>query len=240
MLYFRLKKGKIKNLIIFWLLELGLNMNTIQVKKVTEYFVLFLTTGVILYFITISVHEVVGQEISTNRQLNVIFDSIKINNDHDPLFPGEWKIDSYVNGQRTQLWMGSELNRVSTGETIIFREKNINVTIPENGTLRIVTVGAEFDIDLDDTLPNISGILDKDLPFLDYSDKAKDSIESIINFDRNDAIGIIAKEYSAENNFGIGHYDECSESIDEEGDLYDAVDTSCDFRLQYTIKEKAD
>ena len=240
MLYFRLKKGKIKNLIIFWLLELGLNMNTIQVKKVTEYFVLFLTTGVILYFITISVHEVVGQEISTNRQLNVIFDSIKINNDHDPLFPGEWKIDSYVNGQRTQLWIGSELNRVSTGETIIFREKNINVTIPENGTLRIVTVGAEFDIDLDDTLPNISGILDKHLPFLDYSDKAKDSIESIINFDRNDAIGIIAKEYSAENNFGIGRYDECSESIDEEGDLYDAVDTSCDFRLQYTIKEKAD
>ena len=240
MLCFRLKKGKIKNLIISWLLELGLNMNTIQVKKVTEYFVLFLTTKVILYFITISVHEVVGQEISTNRQLNVIFDSIKVNNDHDPLFPGEWKIDSYVNGQRTQLWMGSELNRVSTGETIIFREKNINVTIPENGTLRIVTVGAEFDIDLDDTLPNISGILDKDLPFLDYSDKAKDSIESIINFDRNDAIGIIAKEYSAENNFGIGRYDECSESIDEEGDLYDAVDTSCDFRLQYTIKEKAD
>ena len=215
-------------------------MNTIQVKKVTEYFVIILITGVILTFIAISVHQAVGQETSSNRQLNVIFDSIKINNDHDPLFPGEWKIDSYVNGQRTQLWIGSELNRVSTGETITFREKNINVTIPENGTLRIVTVGAEFDIDLDDTLPNISGILDKDLPFLDYSDKAKDSIESIINFDRNDAIGIIAKEYSAENNFGIASYDECSESIDEEGDLYDAVDTSCDFRLRYTIKEKTD
>jgi hypothetical protein len=240
MLYFRLKKGKIKNLIISWLMELGLKMNTIQIKKVTEYFVLILITGVILTFIAFSVHEAVGQETSSNRQLNVIFDSIKINNDHDPLFPGEWKIDSYVNGQRTQLWIGSELNRVSTGETITFRDKNINVTIPENGTLRIVTVGAEFDIDLDDTLPNISGILDKDLPFLDYLDKAKDSIESIINFDRNDAIGIIAKEYSAENNFGIGRYDECSESIDEEGDLYDAVDTSCDFRLRYTIKEKAD
>src|SRR5919112_957019 len=174
-------------------------MNTIHVKKVTKYFVLILITGVILTFITISVHDAIGQETSSNRQLNVIFDSIKINNDHDPLFPGEWKIDSYVNGQRTQLWIGSELNRVSTGETIFFREKNINVTIPENGTLRIVTVGAEFDIDLDDTLPNISGILDKDLPFLD-----------------------------------------CSESIDEEGDLYDAVDTSCDFRLRYTIKEKVD
>jgi hypothetical protein len=218
---------------------LGVNTNTIQVKKAIEYFVSILITGVILTFITIPAYEALGQETSGNRQLNVIFDSIKINNDHDPLFPGEWKIDSYVNGQRTQLWLGSELNRVSTGETITFRDKNVNVTIPENETLRIVTVGAEFDIDLDDTLPNISGILDKDLPFLDYSDKAKDSIESIINFDRNDAIGIIAKEYSAENNFGIGYYDECSEPIDEEGDLYDAVDTSCDFRLRYTIKEKA-
>jgi hypothetical protein len=35
------------------------------------------------------------------RQFNVNFSSMKINNDHDPLFPGEWKIDSYVNGQRT-------------------------------------------------------------------------------------------------------------------------------------------
>ena len=98
-------------------------MNTIHVKKVTKYFVLILITGVILTFITISVHDAIGQETSSNRQLNVIFDSIKINNDHDPLFPGEWKIDSYVNGQRTQLWIGSELNRVSTGETIILGKK---------------------------------------------------------------------------------------------------------------------
>ena len=74
-------------------MELELNMNTTQVKKVTECFVLILTTGIILTFITISVNEAVGQETSRNRQLNVIFDSIKINNDHDPLFPGEWKID---------------------------------------------------------------------------------------------------------------------------------------------------
>ena len=36
------------------------------------------------------------------RQFNVNFTSMKINSNHDPLFPGEWKIDSYVNGQRTQ------------------------------------------------------------------------------------------------------------------------------------------
>ena len=239
MLYFRFKR-KIKTLAISWYLQLSVNINIIQVKRVTKYFVLFFTTGIILSFISIPLHEALGQKTSTSRQLNVIFDSIKINNDHDPLFPGEWKIDSYVNGQRTQLWMGTELNRANTGKTITFGEKSINVTVPENGTLRIVTVGVEFDIDLGDTLPDISGILDKDLPFLDYTDKAKHSIESFINFDRNDAVGNIAEEYRAENNFGIGHHDECSQPLEETAELYDRVDTSCDFRLRYTITEKAD
>ena len=185
------------------------------------------------------IDRALGQEISSsnNHQLNVTFNSIKINNDHDPLFPGEWKIDSYVNGQRTQLWLGSELTRVDTGQTITFREKSVNVIIPANGTLRIVTVGVEFDIDPQDGLPNIAGILDKDLPLSDYSDEVGNSIEHLIAFDRNDAIGIVAKEYSAKSNFGIGHHDECSQSVGEAGDLYDEVDTSCDFRLRYTITE---
>ncbi|MDQ4013574.1 MAG: hypothetical protein M3146_07600 [Thermoproteota archaeon] len=171
------------------------------------------------------------------RQFNVDYTSMKINNDHDPLFPGEWKIDSYVNGQRTQLWIASELDRVDTGQTVHFREKDVNVAIPANGTLRIVTVGVEFDIDSQDKLPNIAGILDNALPLSDYSDEAENSIEHLIVFDRNDAIGIVAKEYSAENNFGIGQHDECSQSVGEAGDLYDEVDTSCDFRLRYTITE---
>jgi hypothetical protein len=171
------------------------------------------------------------------RQFSVNFTSMKINNDHDPVFPGEWKIDSYVNGQRSQLWIASELDRVNTGQTVHFREKDVNVTIPSNGTLRIVTVGVEFDIDSQDNLPNIAGILDNALPLSDYSDEAENSIEHLIIFDRNDAIGIVAKEYSAGNNFGIGQHDECSQSVGEAGDLYDEVDTSCDFRLRYTITE---
>jgi hypothetical protein len=163
---------------------------------------------------------------------------MKINNDHDPLFPGEWKIDAYENGQRTQLWMGSGLDRVNTGQTVTFRDISANVTILANETLRIVTVGVEFDIDSQDNLPNITGILDRDLPLSDYSDEVKNSIEHLITFDRNDAIGIVAKEYNAENNFGIGQHDECSQSVGEAGDLYDEVDTSCDFRLRYTINEK--
>ncbi|CAN5428023.1 hypothetical protein BH18THE2_BH18THE2_07270 [soil metagenome] len=212
-----------------------------------RYFLLILVSVILVLTLILqpwsthlNIDRALGQEISSfsNRQLNVTFNSIKINNDHDPLFPGEWKIDSYVNGQRTQLWLGSELTRVDTGQTITFREKNVNVIIPANGTLRIVTVGVEFDIDPQDGLPNIAGILDKDLPLSDYSDEVGNSIEHLIAFDRNDAIGIVTKEYSAKSNFGIGHHDECSQSVGEAGDLYDEVDTSCDFRLRYTITEK--
>jgi hypothetical protein len=183
-----------------------------------------------------------GQEIpeSNDRQLNVAFNSMKINNDHDPLFPGEWKIDIYVNDQRIPLWSGSGLDRVNTGQTVIFSGKDANVTIPANGTIRIVTVGVEFDIDHQDNLANISGILDKDVPISDYSDEAQGSTRHLTVFDRNDAIGIVAKEYGAKVNFGIGQHDECSQSSGEAGDLYDEVDTSCDFRLRYTITENED
>ena len=34
------------------------------------------------------------------RDLKIFFDSIKINNDHDLLYEGEWKIDTYVNGKK--------------------------------------------------------------------------------------------------------------------------------------------
>ena len=190
----------------------------------------------------LSLERVLGQEdpASGDRQLNVKFTSMKINNDHDPLFPGEWKVDSYVNGQRTQLWIGSELDRVNAGQTISFSDKDINVTVPANGTLRIISVGVEFDIDVQENLPNITGVLDEDLPISDYMDEAENSIEHLVIFDRNDAIGIVAKEYSARNNFGIGQHDECSQSVGEAGDLYDEVDTSCDYRLRYTITEKED
>lgn len=89
-----------------------------------RYFLLILVSVILVLTLILqpwsthlNIDRALGQEISSfsNRQLNVTFNSIKINNDHDPLFPGEWKIDSYVNGQRTQLWLGSELTRVDTG-----------------------------------------------------------------------------------------------------------------------------
>lgn len=192
------------------------------------------------------------------RKLNVTFNSIFVNDDHDILFPAEWELDGYANNKRVQLSDNTGLDRLEGGQVIDFNGKSVTIDVPENGSLRIVTVGAEMDegdIDGlnknnqssaygggDDTsegvLPDISGILDVEAPLAEYRDKVEDSIQLLTTYDRNDAIGIIAREFGVRNNFGVGDHYDCSESAGEVGDLFDTVDTNCDYRLSYTIVER--
>ena len=192
------------------------------------------------------------------RKLNVTFNSIFVNDDHDILFPAEWKLDGYVNNKRVQLSDNSGLDRVESGQVIDFNDKSVTIDVPENGSLRIATVGAEMDDgDIggrnknnhstvygggdgtsEAVLLDISGILDIEAPLPEYKDKVEDSVQFLTTYDRNDAIGIIAREFDARNNFGIGDHYDCSESTGEVGDLFDTVDTNCDYRLSYTIVER--
>jgi hypothetical protein len=173
--------------------------------------------------------------------LRISFDSIKINNDHDLLFNGEWKIDVYVNGKRLSL-LNNSIEGVESGQTILFPkgERVIDTKIMDNETLRIITLGIEYDSKVDQLknyLPDITSILNNDDPLSDDKDKSRFSVESFTAFDKNDSVGIIAKEFSIKDNFGRGlNHDYCSESTGESGDLYDIVDTNCDFRLIFTIE----
>jgi hypothetical protein len=181
--------------------------------------------------------------IAENLQdLKISFDSIKINNDHDLLYEGEWKIDAYVNGKKISLLSNSSMG-VESGQTVVFPkgDKFMNIQIMDNQTLRIVTLGIEYDSKTDQLknyLPDISSILDNDnVPLSEDKDRSRFSIEPFTAFDRNDAIGIVAKEFTAKDNFGIGlNHDYCSESSGEAGDLYDIVDTNCDFQLRFSIE----
>jgi len=139
------------------------------------------------------------------RKLNVTFNSIFVKDDHDILFPAEWKLDGYVSNKRVQLSDNSGLERVEGGQVIDFNDKSITLDVPENGSLRIATVGAEMDqgdIDArnknnhssvsgggDDTseavLPDISGILDIEAPLPEYKDKVEDSVQFLTTYDRN-------------------------------------------------------
>jgi hypothetical protein len=176
------------------------------------------------------------------RDLKIVFNLIKINNDHDLLYEGEWKIDTYVNGKKIPLLTNSSIG-VESGQTVVFPkgDKSMNIQIMDNQTLRIVTLGIEYDSKTDQLknyLPNISSILDTDnVPLSEDKDKSRFAIEPLTAFDRNDAIGIIAKEFTAKDNFGIGlNHDYCSESSGEAGDIYDIVDTNCDFQLRFSIE----
>lgn len=176
------------------------------------------------------------------RDLKIVFNSIKINNDHDLLYEGEWKIDAYVNGKKIPLLSNSSMH-LESGQTVVFPkgDKSMNIQIMDNQTLRIVTLGIEYDSKTDQLknyLPNISSILDTDnVPLSEDKDKSRFAIEPLTAFDRNDAIGIIAKEFTASDNFGIGlNHDYCSESSGEVGDIYDIVDTNCDFQLRFSIE----
>jgi hypothetical protein len=198
-----------------------------------------------------------GNSNDTIRKLNVTFNSIFINDNHDILYPAEWQLDAYVNNKRIHLSDNTGLDRAESGQVINFKDKSIALEVPENSTLRIVTVGAELDegvidskykfngssIDVagqaasDGVLPDISGILDTEAPLPEYRDKVEDSIQFLTIYDRNDAVGIIASEYDTRNNFGVGDHLQCSESTGEVGDIFDTVDTNCDYRLSYTIEE---
>jgi hypothetical protein len=176
------------------------------------------------------------------QNLKVSFDSIKINNDHDLLYEGEWKIDVYVNGKKIPLLSNFSM-LVESGQTVVFpkEEKFTNIQIMNNQTLRIVTLGIEYDSKTDQIknyLPDISSILDNDnVPLSEDRDKSRFGIEPFTAFDRNDAIGIVAKEFTSKDNFGIGlNHDYCSESSGEAGDIYDLVDTNCDFQLRFSIE----
>ena len=198
-----------------------------------------------------------GNSNDTIRKLNVTFNSIFINDNHDILYPAEWQLDAYVNNKRIHLSDNTGLDRAESSQAINFKGKSIALEVPENSTLRIVTVGAELDegvidskykvngssVDVagqgasDGVLPDISGILDSEVPLPEYRDKVEDSIQFLTTYDRNDAVGIIATEYDTRNNFGVGDHLQCSESTGEVGDIFDTVDTNCDYRLSYTIEE---
>lgn len=231
-------------------------------KKLIGFSDKFITITLILSFLLISIlflsseiEQILAQdkEMKTepnsnnenNREeiqnLSISFDSIKINNDHDLLFNGEWNIDVYVNGKRLSLLTNSN-ESVEGGQTILFPkgEKSMEFKIRNNETLRIITSGIEYDSRIDQLknyLPDIASILNNEDPLSDDKDKSRFSVEPLTAFDRNDSVGIIAKEFSVKDNFGRGlNHDYCSESSGESGDLYDIVDTNCDFRLTFTIE----
>ena len=178
---------------------------------------------------------------STARSFRITFESMTINMDHDPLTPGEWILDAYVNGELVPLWIGSR--EVDVNNNVEFDEDNsITVTIPagnnsNNSNIRIVTAGFENDFDYED-LPNLAPVLGMDIPFPIYLYTTQDAVEEFTIGNLNDPIGFIANQFSSADNFGVGSYEECSlPNFQASENTSELNDTICDFVLKYRIEE---
>lgn len=118
------------------------------------------------------------------RTLRVTLDSLKVNDDHDPLADGEWKFWVRVNDVWTKI---DGLGDVGSGDTVNIG-RAITITVPLSGKVEIGTTGWESD-----PIDDLFGLrAPGDIP---ASGKL---------LDENDSIGEFSRQYRAAQNFGIG------------------------------------
>ena len=161
------------------------------------------------------------QSIALNRSepgyrlLRVTVDSIKVNNDHDGTLSGsgEWRLWVRAGSEWFEI---TGLSDVDGGDTVAIN-KSIDLIVPDDGTFGIQTSGWEDDCD--------SRFRSKDSD-IKLWDASITDLKCEIN--GNDNIGIIERNYTAANNFGIGSHDEASA---RNGD----ADTQGDFNLRYRV-----
>ena len=177
---------------------------------------------------------------SAVHNLRVVFHQLLVHDDHDPFASGEWKMIAVVNGKGLELSPGSGLSDVDSGERVNFRDKYIDVTVPEHFTLKIVTYGVDEDgeeVDLPridtqvcevtSTDPETGG---QDVNILCIVELAYNVVRGLIELDKNDALGTVSAEHSISDNFGIGLNDRVSgrtgNDRESEGDY--TLRLSCD------------
>jgi hypothetical protein len=206
-----------------------------------------------LLIITISIlpaRPISGVQNTRNLILN--FDAIQVHNTHDTVGTARWLLDVYVNEKKISLSDGTGLADIPQ-DRLIPLGRSIAINTAENGTLRIVTAGYDEDfehITLPDISPELrelgspisinvggnSGVAIK-AGIGDFLAGAYDLSQKIIKYDKNDAIGVIAKAYSTENNFGVGRHIDCSNANHLARDLSEVQNTDCDFILRYTVRD---
>lgn len=189
---------------------------------------------------------------------------IKDKHEDIPFSNAQWMMDVYVNEERIPLSSDSGLFNVYENQEVGFRNKGITLNIPANESIRIVTAGFEQDSPQNIVLPDISNELKQAIPTVQVSEYydlkgeyagigggggrnisynvsgsevavAYDIASKIMPYNTDDAIGIVSKEYSLEDNFGIGQHHDCSSANSNITNVQERQKTSCDFILKYSI-----
>jgi len=169
------------------------------------------------------------------RTFQLTFDSLVVNDDHDPITSGEWVMDAYVNNLILDLFPGSI--SVNNGETINFTAGNsAKLTVPDDnaGFIRIATVGWENDVGFE-PIPVFFKLLDTRVPFYIYNELVQQATVPLVA-GPNDPNGFVAIEYDKAENFGVGSHSVCSER-NTAATNPSIFEGDCDYRINFTIEE---
>lgn len=174
--------------------------------------------------------------LNTTKNFKVTFDSVTVNDDHDPIFGGEWVMDAYVNNRVIDLFPGSIT--VNDGDTVNFTGINsVNLTIPDNnlGFIRISTLGWENDVGFE-PIPVFFTLLDTRVPFYLHAGLVQQATVPFI-VGPNDPNGVVAVQYNKDLNFGVGSHSICSAKNVAATDPSAWYEGNCDYRINFTIEE---
>jgi hypothetical protein len=170
--------------------------------------------------------------------LGIVFESILIREDHDPLNSGEWNLAAYINDNKLVLL---DDESVDEGKKISFNnskdmsnflgERKLQVNVPKNGELIIQIYGFERDGGKG-ALPT----LDSPGTVGDIYGAAKKVIEGFLSVNDDDGTGIIADRYDKSNNFGIRENGDGRHTVLS---LFNNIneDSTNDYEIVYDIQE---
>jgi hypothetical protein len=75
-------------------------------------------------------------------------------------------------------------------------------------------------------------MLNMEIPFIAYTGIAHGLANEFTVFDANDPIGVVVKQFTIAQNFGIGEHEVCSEK-----NILPFSQGSCDYTLKFHIEE---
>lgn len=174
--------------------------------------------------------------VNATRTFEVTFDSLIVNDDHDPIFGGEWVMNAYVNNRIIDLFPGSIT--VKDGDTVNFTGINsANITVPDNnlGFIRISTIGWENDMGFT-PVPVFFTLLDTRVPFYLHTGLVQQATVPFI-LGPNDPNGFVTVQYNKDVNFGVGSHSICSARNVAATDPNSWYEGNCDYIINFTIKE---
>jgi hypothetical protein len=133
-------------------MEKILSSNSFFFKAYKQFYNLCLV-GNNRYFLSIFILAIVGTLAfpinlvmgQPTRTFTILFTSVVVHGDHDPSFSGEWDLWTRVSDlPLVSLSAGTGLDDVDDGNTVLLN-KQIRVTIPENGAISLLVFGVERD-----------------------------------------------------------------------------------------------